>query len=121
MSIQYISHITAFTHDIQVYGMARWVFSHKNTKCEVTRKQERVGGAVRRESERESSQAYVEARSGGTSFPSCSVISLLAISAMHCMASVLKVGLRDSRSCRIDWMIRFIRSWPSLIITITNG
>ena len=47
---------------------------------------------------------------GGTSFPSCSAISLLAMLAMHCMARVLKVGLRDSRSCRIDWMIRFIRS-----------
>ena len=77
-------------------------------------------GGKERKGEMESSLAYVEVRSGGTSFPSCSVISLLAILAMHCMASVLKVGLRDSRSCRIDWMIRFIRSWPSLIITVTN-
>ena len=91
-------------NDIQVYGNGKAGISHKNTKCEVTCKQERVGGG------KESSLAYVEVRSGGTCFPSCSVISLLAILAMHYMASVLKVSLRDSRSCRIDWMIWFIRS-----------
>ena len=87
--------------------MVRWVFSRKNTRnvrLHVSKKE--WGGG------KKSSLAYVEVRSGGTSFPSCSVNSLLAMLAMHCMASVLKVGLRDSRSCRIDWMIRFIRSWP---------
>ena len=60
--------------------------------------------------ERERRISYAEVSSGGASFPSCSVISLLAILAMHCIARVLKVGLRDSRSWQMDWMIRFIRS-----------
>ena len=35
---------------------------------------------------------YGEDSNGGTSFPSCSTISLLAMLAMHCMAKVLRSG-----------------------------
>ena len=41
---------------------------------------------------------YGDPKSGGMSFPTNSAMSLLAMLATHCMARVLKRGLRDSMS-----------------------
>ena len=67
-----------------------------------------------------SSPTYGETSSGATSFPNCSAMSWLAMFATHCIARVLKTGLRDSRSWRMAWMISCRRSWVSPINTETK-
>lgn len=61
-----------------------------------------------------------ETRILGTSLPSSAVIALLATLAIHCMARVVQMGLRDSRSFLMAWMISGMSSWLSAISTDTN-